>query len=125
MLNIACAVPLITVMMTNAQPIAQPSQCSPASINDRAAVRRRVAVRALVREAGSSRIDIDVVDLSATGFRFESYYGFAVGARVFLSLPTLAPIEAEIAWRNGTAYGCRMLRPLYPSVFDMMAERFG
>ncbi len=124
MLNIACAASLITVMMTNAQPIAQPSQCSAAPINDRAAVRRRVAVRALVREAGSSRVDIDVVDLSATGFRFESYYGFAVGARVFLSLPTLAPIEAEIAWRKGTAYGCRMLRPLYPSVFDMIAQRF-
>ena len=111
-------------MMTNAQPIAQPSQCNSASIDDRAAVRRRVAVRALVREAGSSRVDIDVVDLSATGFRFESYHGFAVGARVFLSLPTLAPIEAEIAWRKGTAYGCRMLRPLYPSVFDMIAQRF-
>jgi PilZ domain len=101
------------------------SQDEMALADARAAERRRVSIRALVREAGTSRVDIDVVDLSATGFRFESLYSFAIGARVFLSVPTLAPLEAEIAWRKGSAFGCRFVRPLYPAVFDMLAARFG
>lgn len=91
----------------------------------RAAERRRVHLRALVREAGSARIDIDLVDLSATGFRFESFHGFAVGARVFLTIPTLEPLEAVVAWRGATAFGCRFLSPLHPAVFATIAARFG
>ncbi len=91
----------------------------------RAAERRRVDIRALVREAGSARVDIDLVDLSATGFRFESFYGFAVGTRVFLTIPTLQPLEAVVAWRGGNAFGCRFLAPLHPAVFETIATRFG
>lgn len=90
----------------------------------RAAERRRVNIRALVREAGSARVDIDVVDLSATGFRFESFYGFAVGSRVFLSIPGLQPLEAVVAWRGDAAFGCRFFAPLHPAVFDTVAARF-
>jgi hypothetical protein len=98
---------------------------SPDASESRIATRRRVKIRALVREAGSSRIDIDVVDLSATGFRFESYYRFATGTRVFLSIPSLQPLEAIIAWHGGNAYGCQLVRPLHPAVFETIAARFG
>jgi hypothetical protein len=91
----------------------------------RAAERRRVNIRALVRAAGSARVDIDVVDLSATGFRFESFHDFAVGSRVFLSVPTLQPLEGTVAWRGGNAFGCRFLAPLHPAVFETIAARFG
>ena len=101
------------------------SEAPAAPGEERAAARRRVAIRAAVREAGSTRIDIDVIDLSATGFRFESVYTFAIGARVFLSLPTLSPLEAVVAWRSKSQFGCRFVRPLYPSVFEMIAARFG
>jgi PilZ domain len=104
---------------------AQRSETLATPAEERVAARCRVSIRANVREAGSTRIDIDVVDLSATGFRFESVYGFAIGARVFLSLPTLSPLEAVVAWRNRSSFGCRFVRPLYPSVFDMIAARFG
>lgn len=96
-----------------------------AQADARAAARRSVSIRALVREAGSARIDIDVVDLSATGFRFESFYGFATGARVFLSIPSLQPLEAAIAWRKRNQYGCRFVNPLHEAVFETIATRFG
>lgn len=95
------------------------------SIEGRAAVRRRVRIRALVREAGASRVDIDVIDLSARGFRFESFYRFAPGTRVFLSIPSLQPLEAIIAWHGGTNYGCQLVKPLHPAVFETIAARFG
>lgn len=94
-------------------------------LEGRAAVRRRVRIRALVREAGASRVDIDVVDLSATGFRFESFYRFAPGTRVFLSIPSLQPLEAIIAWNGGSNYGCQLVKPLHPAVFETIAARFG
>ncbi len=97
----------------------------PAAPDARATLRRRVEIRALVREAGSARIDIDVVDLSATGFRFESFYAFAPGARVFLSIPSLRPLEAVIAWRARHQFGCRFLQPLHSAVFETIADRFG
>jgi PilZ domain len=96
-----------------------------ASTECRRAARRRVRIRALVREAGSSRIDIDVVDLSPSGFRFESFYRFAPGARVFLSIPSLQPLEAVIAWRGGNTYGCQLVKPLHKAVFETIANRFG
>lgn len=103
----------------------QLAEGSTATIETRTAERRRVRIRALVREAGSTRVDIDVVDLSATGFRFESFYGFSPGARVFLSMPGLQPLEAEIAWRDKTTYGCRLVKPLHRAVFETIAARFG
>jgi PilZ domain len=91
----------------------------------RAGERRRVRVRALIREAGSQRIDIDLVDLSVGGFRFESVHRFATGARVFLSIPSLAPLEATIAWKHADYYGCRFLRPLHLAIFEALAARLG
>ena len=91
----------------------------------RIAARRRVAIRAIVREAGSARIDIDVVDLSASGFRFHSYYAFAEGARLFLSIPTLQPLEAFVAWRSANEFGCKFVKPLHAAVFETIATRFG
>jgi len=89
----------------------------------RASDRRRVRVRALVREAGSQRVDIDLIDLSAGGFRFESGHRFAPGARVFLSIPSLAPQEATIAWKHIDFYGCRFAKPLHPAIFEAIATR--
>ena len=101
------------------------SHAAPQVQDARAAERRRVSLRALVREAGSARIDIDMVDLSATGFRFECFYGFAVGARVFLTIPTLQPLEAVVAWRGGSQFGCRFVKPMHQAVFETIAARFG
>lgn len=85
--------------------------------------RRDVRVTASIRAAGGTRFEIDLVDLSITGFRFESYFPLPTGWRVFLTIPTFAPLEAEVAWADGRAYGCRFLKPLHPAVFDTIAER--
>ncbi|MFM9979098.1 MAG: PilZ domain-containing protein [Sphingomonadaceae bacterium] len=96
----------------------------PSFTDERSSERRWVRVRALIREAGSQRLDIDLVDLSINGFRFESLYAFAPGARVFISFPGLAPLEATIAWRNRDQYGCRLTHALHPAIFDNLAHRF-
>lgn len=82
-----------------------------------------VGIRATLREEGGFKLVVDIEDLSVTGFRVQSIYAMRVGARVFVTIPTFAPLEAEITWREGTHYGCRFARPLYPAVFDMIAAR--
>lgn len=89
----------------------------------RAAKRRGVRIAAHLRAVGGARFDIDLIDLSMTGFRFESYYPIPVGWRVFLTIPTFAPLEALVAWRDERAFGCRFEQPLHPAVFDTIAER--
>ena len=48
----------------------------------------------------------------------------AVGVRVFLTIPTFEPLEAIVAWRGRTTFGCRFLLPLHPAVFATIAARF-
>lgn len=95
----------------------------PSHGNARAADRRAVGFKAHLRESGGSRLDVDVQDLSRTGFRIDSVYGIAVGRRVHLTIPSFAPLEAEVAWREKSAYGCRFLQPLHPAVFDTIVAR--
>ncbi len=89
----------------------------------RGAERRPVGIRAQLRESGSTRLDVLVLDLSISGFRVESIYGIAVGARVFLTIPTFAPLEALVVWRRQTGYGCWFVHPLHPAVFDTICAR--
>jgi PilZ domain len=95
----------------------------PSSAESRAAERRTVGIRAQLRETGGFKLDIDVEDLSVTGFRVQSIYAMRVGARVFLTIPSFAPLAAEIVYRAGTTYGCRFDRPLYPAVFETIVAR--
>jgi hypothetical protein len=97
-------------------------QLSP--LDARGAERRRVGMRATLREFGSQRLEVDVLDLSVTGFRVESIYSIAVGARVYLTIPTFSPLEAVIAWRVRYGYGCKFVRPLHPAVFDTICARY-
>ena len=96
----------------------------PSRRDHRSAERRVVGIAALLREAGGTKWNVDLQDLSMTGFRFESLYSIAVGARVFLTIPTFAPLEAEVAWRSNTGFGCRFAVPLHPAVFDTIAARY-
>ncbi len=89
----------------------------------RSAERRIVGIRAQLREFGGHRFDVDVLDLSRTGFRIDSVFGINVGARVYLTIPSFAPLEAIIAWRDKYGYGCRFVHPLHRAVFDLIAAR--
>jgi PilZ domain len=95
----------------------------PPSLDGRAAERKPVGISAQLREAGGSRMDIDVLDLSRTGFRTACIYNVPVGARVYLTIPSFSAMEAVVAWRDGAGFGCKFAQPLHPAVFDMIARR--
>jgi hypothetical protein len=95
----------------------------PQPLDGRAAERRPVGIAAHLREMGGAPMDIEVLDLSRTGFRTACIYNVPAGARVFLTIPTFSAMEAEVAWRDNTGFGCKFVQPLHPAVFDMIARR--
>jgi hypothetical protein len=86
--------------------------------------RASVGIPAQLREMGGKAHQVDVEDLSVTGFRVDSIYNVRVGGRVFLTIPGFAAMEAVVAWRNKSGYGCRFERPLSTYVFDAIVARY-
>ncbi len=88
------------------------------SSDDRGSLRRAVKMRAHLRDRGQTRFEIDVVDLSLSGFRAETSFSLWPGTVVWLTMPGLAPLEAVVAWRDKFHYGCAFASQLHPAVFD-------
>lgn len=91
---------------------------SPASEDSRATARRDVGVDAKVRDRNGSRYKIRVVDLSRTGFKAECVHTIRAGTMIWLALPGLQGLEAEVAWQRGEFIGAAFHQPLHAAVFD-------
>ena len=102
------------------QPAFDPFAPSASSATDdhRRALRKSVKMRAHLRDRGQTKFEIDVVDLSQSGFRAETSFTLWPGTVVWLTLPGLAPLEAMVAWRDKFRYGCAFGKPLHPAVLD-------
>lgn len=98
--------------------VAKPSK------EDRRANRRALMLRAELRESGSGRYPVDVMDLSETGFSCESWDAIGLGKSVFLQIESFAPFPARVVWRDGSLHGFQFVRALYPAVVDTIAQRF-
>ncbi len=90
----------------------------------RRTVRLDVRFNACLREPGSSqKFEVDVIDLSMTGFRFETSFTIRPGSKVFVTIPGMSTLNATVHWARGYIYGARFDQPLYAGVFDMIAKR--
>ena len=96
-------------------------------VADRNVPRRaeRVLLRADIdfRRAGDHRYRVNILDLSPEGCRIESPIIVSQGDIIWISLPGLESIEAEVCWVKEWMVGVEFTRPLYPSVFEMVRDR--
>lgn len=95
------------------------------SDESRRAQRIDVDMAAVLRETGTTKYNIRLLDLSVTGFRFKSAYELHPGKRVWLNLPKLEGRLASVMWRTGYTYGCAYDQPLHPAVFDHIVRTYG
>jgi PilZ domain len=79
--------------------------------------------QASLREPGSTRFAIAVRDLSVTGFRCETSFNLKVGKTVWLTIPGLGPLEAEVKWKDKFQFGCSFASPLHTAVLDHIARQ--
>lgn len=84
----------------------------------RRAQRLDVQMKASLRETGCTKFNVDVLDMSVSGFRFETAYSIAPSTRVWLTIPGLSALEAVVAWQDRFRYGCYFVNPLHIAVFD-------
>ena len=68
----------------------------------RRALRKAVKMRAHLRDRGTTRFEIDVIDLSITGFRALTSFTLWPGQTVWLTLPGLAGLD----WKASHTLGC-------------------
>ncbi len=82
--------------------------------------RTQVGGRARMREAGCNPFDVELFDLSATGFRVVTFARLRIGMHVWVNLPGLQAIEAVVRRNEGIGFGCEFVSPLHPSVAQHM-----
>lgn len=89
---------------------------APISANARRAERAPVRGRARFREPGFNPFEVELFDLSATGFRMTTYARSEIGTHIWVNLPGLQPLEAVVRRIEGNDLGCEFVHPLHPSV---------
>jgi hypothetical protein len=85
--------------------------------------RRALAGTVRSRHAGSKGYPTEILDLSPGGCRVELSYKPKVGEMLWITLPGIEAIESKICWTDGFMAGVAFTKALYPSVFDLIAQR--
>ena len=101
-----------------------PVAYSEAAIEDRSAPRIRLDIPAVLRPSGVTGFGVRVINLSLSGFACEATTGMPKGARCWLALPGLAPLQAEVVWNDGITVGCAFSNVLNQSILDAILKRF-
>nr|MDQ3077917.1 PilZ domain-containing protein [Pseudomonadota bacterium] len=57
------------------------------------------------------------------GCRVELVERVRPGDRLWLSLPGIESLEAAVCWVDNFVAGVEFVRPLHPSVFEMLTQR--
>ena len=67
----------------------------------------------------------EVIDLSIHGARLSTYSALRKGMSIWLTLPEVGPVGAEVMWADDFAAGCRFDAPLDPAAFEQLLRREG
>jgi PilZ domain len=92
--------------------------------NHRAFARGGVSIRATIREHGGGRQEVDIIDLSQSGFRMRTGSYIPQDKVIFLSLPGYHPLEAHIAWHERELYGCEFIQRLHEAIYDNILQKY-
>ncbi len=95
-----------------------------AAQEDRSAPRVKLNIPATMRPSGSPGFAVIVKDLSLSGVACEALTGMKGGTRVWLTLPGLSALQAEIMWNDGTMVGCAFNDLLNPAVLENILARY-
>jgi PilZ domain len=87
-------------------------------LEDRSAPRAKLRIPCLLRPSGFKGFSVIVQNLSLSGFAAEACTGMKPGTRIWLTMPGMAALQAEIAWNDGTVIGCAFTNLLNPVILD-------
>lgn len=85
--------------------------------------RSRVALEAGLGSDGVGRTLCKVVDLSLHGARLQTYSALKRGATIWLTLPEIGHVAADVMWADDFNAGCQFHKPLEPGTFESLTSR--
>jgi hypothetical protein len=91
--------------------------------NRRRSPRAPVSLDARLGKGGLDRALCKVVDLSVGGARLQTYSAMRQGSTIWLTLPGLPPIAADVVWADDYVAGCRFREPLSAEQFEVLINR--
>ena len=97
------------------------AEYEPAELGRRRSVRAPVSLDARIGK--TARALCKVVDLSTHGVRLQTYSALARGGTIWLTLPGIGQIAADVMWADDFSAGCQFHRPLDESAFDKLVKR--
>lgn len=83
--------------------------------------RAPVAFDADMGQGGLGRTLCKVLDVSVHGARLQTYSGLRRGATIWLTLPAIGPVAADVMWAEDYLAGCQFHLPLDPTAFAALA----
>ncbi|WP_174292130.1 PilZ domain-containing protein [Sphingomonas bacterium] len=90
--------------------------------NRRGAPRAPLSLDAGLGIGGLARTLCKVVDISISGARLQSYSALKKGSTIWLTLPDIGQIAADVMWADDYVAGCQFHRPLDPAAFEDLLE---
>jgi hypothetical protein len=84
--------------------------------------RRVVNLAASLREPGATVVDIEVLNLSVTGFMATSDMPVEVGQCVYLKLAGLEAQKSQVVWVEEDKAGFQFIAPLHPATLDELVS---
>ncbi len=77
-----------------------------------------------IREHGGGRHKGRLTDLSQSGCRINCPVLIVQHRIVSITLPSFAPFEAEVIWKQGDDYGCSFHQGLHEAVYDHILRKY-
>lgn len=90
------------------------------SLGRRRAPRAPVSLDAKVGRGGLDRALCKVTDISMHGARLQTYSGLKPGSRIWLTLPRVGHVVAEVRWADDFAAGCEFQTPLAADALETL-----
>jgi PilZ domain len=94
------------------------------TVNNRRDLRSPVEIIAELFVSESVRFKVAVHDLSSSGFRIETANHIPLGRLVYLTIPGLQSLQAQVAWNDRENYGCTFSKPLHSATCTHLSMRF-
>ena len=94
------------------------AEYEPAESGRRRSVRAPVSLDARIGKG--ARALCKVVDISIHGARLQTYSGLKRGGTIWLTLPGIGQLAADVMWADDFVAGCQFHQPIDPGAFETL-----
>jgi hypothetical protein len=91
-------------------------------VGRRESPREALAIVCQARQANGTWLRANLRDVSIHGFQITWFPKSRTDLPVWIRLPNLAPLAAEVRWKDGHAIGCQFTQPLHQAVFEHLVR---